>query len=145
MRKAFLSGFAIFFCAAITAGGCAQQDTPKNTVLRFLKAVRGANAAEIENTLSFERLIEQREGEAYMKLSTNDRSVALERFKNNMMRQLTTGNLKSLGEIEAVIEKENVQVENAEVAVVDSKNGKRYQFSLVREGGAWKIYSISGQ
>lgn len=145
MRKACLYIFIIFFYGVImVAGGCTTQDSPKNAVLRFLIAVRTSDSVDIDSTLSFERLISQREGDAYLGLPSDKKGAALEIFRKNMLRELTAGELRHLGEIDAKVEKEDYSGEKAEVTVVDRKNSKRYMFSLSKEGGVWKIYSISG-
>jgi hypothetical protein len=145
MRKTCIFMSIIFFYAGIiVAGGCATQDSPKNAVLRFLNAVRASDFVDIDSTLSFERLISQREGDAYLGLPEDKKAAALEMFKKNMLRELTAGELRHLGEIAPKVEKEDYSGDKAEVTVVDSKNSKRYVFSLSREGGVWKIYSISG-
>jgi hypothetical protein len=145
MRKTFLCVPIIFFYAVITlSGGCATQDSPKEAVLLFLKAVHGSDVADIDKTLSFERLIEQKEGQAYLGLPAGKKGVALEMFRNNMLREITSGKLSYLGDIDPRVEKADSAGDKAEVTVMDSKNGKRYLFLLSKEGGVWKIYSISG-
>jgi hypothetical protein len=145
MRKAFLYVPIIFFYAVITfSGGCAPQDSPENVVLLFLKAVHGSDVADIDKTLSFERLIEQQEGQGYLGLPADKKGVALEMFRNNMVREITSGKLSYLGDVDPRVEKADGTGDKAEVTVMDRKKGKQYLFLLSKEGGVWKIYSISG-
>lgn len=127
----------------VMAWGCSGKSRPSDSVLSFISAVKNSDAAGIEKTLMFERLLLEKEGDSYLKLPPDARKVEADSFKKNLVANLTTGNLKSFGEMAPKVSEEKVSGDEAEVLITDTKNGRSYRFSLERKGGAWKIFRIS--
>jgi len=144
MRLSHLvTAIMVFLVVATCLQGCAPSGGPKETVLVFIEAVRGADSVTIEKNLSFERLLIEKDGELYQKLPPYQRMKALEKFRENMLYNLTAGKSRAFGEIDPEIIKETVLGDRAEVVVVNRKNKeKSFVYSLAREGGTWKIYRV---
>jgi len=142
LSRAILSCCLIF----LVFSGCSRGSSPKATVLDFLKAVRAKDGAKIQNSLSFERLLTEKDGDSYTKLAPDAKKKALDNFREGMVNQLMNGQLNFLGDIDPKVEKENESGETAEVIISNTRNQKMtLSFGLVREGGVWKIYTISGR
>ncbi len=123
--------------------GCAEKNPPRETVLRFVKAVQASDRAELENVLSFERLLAEKDGEKYLMLPQAEKSLALSRFKEAMLNGLTTGGLRYFGQIDPVVRDERISGDKSEIVIYERKNkNKAYMFTLFREGGVWKINRI---
>jgi hypothetical protein len=127
----------------VVLGGCSAQNTPKNTVFRFINATKYSDRAGFEKTMSFERLIIEREGEAYLALPNEKRKEELLKFKLKLLDDLTSGKLKVFGGIDPELREEKITGTEAEVKISDKKNNDMaYIFMLTRDKGAWKIYKI---
>lgn len=142
-KKYYLAVGVLATLFLIMAWGCSAKNRPSDSVLSFISAVKNSDAAGIEKTLMFERLVLEKEGDSYLKLPPDARKKEAESFKKNLIANLTTGNLKSFGEIDPKVSGENISGEEAEVLITDMKNNKTFRFALEREGGAWKIFRIS--
>ncbi len=80
-RTVILSGILFSFLLIILGLACARDETPKGTVLTFLKAVRSPNPLVLERSLSFERLISQMEGDIFQNATPEGKKVELEKFR----------------------------------------------------------------
>gem|GEM_PF-6015768 len=79
-------------------------------------------------------------------MAPDAKKKALDNFREGMVNQLMNGQLNFLGDIDPKVEKENESGETAEVIISNTRNQKMtLSFGLVREGGVWKIYTISGR
>jgi len=124
-------------------GGCSAQNTPKDTVFRFVKATRLSDRAEFEKTVLFERLIVDTKGEAYLAMPVEKRNEELLEFKRKLLDNLTAGKLSIFDGIDPELREERVTGDEAEVKISDRKNKDiAFVFMLARSDGAWKIYKV---
>ena len=142
-KKYYLTMGVMATLFLVVAWGCSAKGRPSDTVLTFISAVKNSDAAGIEKTLMIEKLLLEKEGDSYLKLPPEARKVEEESFKKNLIANLTTGNLRSFGQIDPKVSEEEVSGEDAKVLITDIKNNKSYLFALEKEGGAWKIFRIS--
>lgn len=145
MRRTVATSVLIVIIAALLSlGGCSSQNTPKGTVFRFINATRFSDRAEFEKTLSFERLIIDSKGEAYLAMPKEKKKEELLDFKLKLLDELTSGRLKVLASMEPGLSGEKITGDEAEVKITDKKNkDMAFVFLLARENGEWKVYRIS--
>ena len=142
-RKYYLAMGVMATLFLVAVWGCSQKSRPADSVASFIGAVKNSDAAGIEKTLLFEKLLLEKEGDNYLKLPPDARKAELENFKKTLIAELTTGKLKYMGDIDPKALDEKVSGNKAEVVVKNMKNNSAYRFSLEGEGGVWKISSIS--
>ena len=144
MEKRHVWAVLLVTCiVSLLASGCADKNSPRGTVMLFLGAVKAANRVELDNILSFDRLIIEEDGEKYASLPPQEQAPYLANFKENMLTSLTKGKLRFFGQIDAQVRDERVSGDKAEVVIYEKENkSKAYAFTLAREGGKWKIYRI---
>jgi len=143
MRKIYLYLLALSVLASVFAG-CAAQNTPKEAVLRFIRAAGSGDVAALDNMFCFERLMIEKDGEAYLKMPQPKREEALAAFRKDLLKTVTVGMSRTFADFEPKIRNERISEGNAEVVVCGKKNETRlFSFYLSLENGAWKIYKIT--
>jgi hypothetical protein len=127
-----------------THTACSSKDTPSSVALSFIASVGSSNIVGIEKSLSYERLMVEKEGEAFYKMTPDQRKAAVDALRKNLLGNLTAGKLKRIGEISPGVRSERVVGDKAEVVIKDMKNKDvAYSLMLARENGVWKIYRIT--
>lgn len=144
MRRKILA--CVIMAAALLSlvSGCADTKTPKGAILNFFKVIKGGDKNEIAGCLSFDRLLLESMGEAYMGLPPEEKASRIADMREKMVASVTEGKLAFLNDFDPKVEKLDVIGDEARALVYNNKNKQeKMVFFLVREEGAWKIFSIS--
>ncbi|MBI5191341.1 MAG: hypothetical protein HZA22_11815 [Nitrospirae bacterium] len=144
MRRFILAAVMSVAMVSLVAG-CADTKTPKGAIMSFFKAIDRGDEKKIADCLSFDRLLLEQMGEAYMSLPPEERANRIEEMRKRMVGSIISGKLSFLKGFEPVVDKEEIKADQARVLVHNrKKTEEKLAFYLALEGGVWKIFSISG-